>query len=113
MSIHDFIDQLVSAGAAGDLRTVTALFEKWKRRNLKSEKERLQLILEAATRNKQLAVISYLLSKKACVTRVVTLLAVLVQSTEALEMFLAHGWDINDRWYPYTMPTIRCVFRSS
>lgn len=110
-SLHRTYDDLTSATATGDLPRVTLLYKTLKRR--KVDAERRQEILEVAVKNKQLDVISYLLSQRAPVTRELTLIAVHMQSTEILEIFLANGWNINDRWFTYTMPTIRCVFRSS
>ena len=107
--IHKFHDELISASATGDLPCVTALYKLLRR--TKVDTERIQQVLEVAVRNKQLEVISYLLRLRAFVSRELTLIAVHMQSTEILEIFLTHGWDINNRWYPYTMPTIRSVSR--
>ncbi|MCJ1247881.1 hypothetical protein MMC30_005096 [Trapelia coarctata] len=103
-SIHKFHDEIISASTTGDLPRVTVLYKALKRTN--ADITRLEQVLEAAVKNKQLDVISYLLRQRARVTRPLTLIAVHMQSTEILEVFLAHGWDINHRWFPYTMPTI-------
>lgn len=98
-------DRLVSASASGDLDSVTTLLRLWK--PMKNGDQRMELILDVAVKNQHFGVISYLLDKEEPVTRVHTRSAVHAQSVKTLQMFLDHGWDINNRWYPYTMPTIR------
>ena len=104
---------LVWASSEGDLVYVKQLLEDWQlapdprpKRCDKDPFYYLQSALEAALRKNHLHVAAYFLEKGFKVTEPSVKSAVWARSIVGLELLLKHGWDINNRWHGYMMPSI-------
>lgn len=110
---------LISASSCGDLAGTRAILEQWQassnpipERPTKEPNDYLQPALEASIRRNKLNVVDYLLKQDFRVSHSVVKTAIRTRSIAALELFVAHGWDINNRRRcPYVMPCIGLNFQ--
>ena len=116
-TMDSIVERLVSASSSGDLPSVREIYQDWKSAqdpvtaaSAKEPTHALRPALEAAAYKNQLGVIAYFLEQGFVITDIVVKNAIEAQSTQALELFLEHGWDINTRWRHYKFPAIRYEF---
>ena len=111
------VQPLIAASTAGDYDTTKQLLEAWKttseprpKRGDKEPFHYLQPALEAALRNQHLNIAAYFLengfSIKQPIVRAAVRGSIRSRSTVGLELLLKHGWDINNRWHGYELPSI-------
>ena len=110
---ESILDPLISASESGDLSLIKSILAQWEtsphpnpERGSGEPYHYLLPALQGAAQNSRIEVLSYLLSIGFPVTEKAVNAAVEATSYEALELFLAHGWDINNRWTPYRLPAI-------
>src|SRR5438046_1503322 len=105
-AVEAILKPLVSACSSGDIGTVESILAKWDSSSKTVPEYKLRRALQIATRHNQLKVVTLLLERGFQIESKVIQNAVWARSRPALETFLRHGWNINDRWRPYMLPGI-------
>lgn len=92
------IGQLIIASATGDLAAAQAIFSQWRAKPItdRIEKRRFVVALAAAVNNQHVPVISYLLAQGVPLNIGMFVCATKLKSIAMLQLFLDHGWDINE-----------------
>jgi hypothetical protein len=107
------LPSLIENSKSGNLASVKQILENWlqvpDRTPARREREpfrNLQDALDAAVKQEQLPVASYLLQQGFTVTESTVKAAIEANSKNSLELLLQSGWDINDRWARYKFPSL-------